>query len=138
MEKQNYKEQAWERIEAVVKRSGMTVNGFAKHIGLQRGENLYQIKRGNNGISVDVANRICERFPDINKLWLLTGDGEMLGDMPNGPWSNIGSTNSEAFRAWAAAQILAQLIINKNCPDPYALAVEHAEKLQVALVNKHK
>ena len=29
----------------------MTVNYFALYIGLPRGENLYQIKKGNNGIS---------------------------------------------------------------------------------------
>ena len=31
----------------------MTANAFARHLGLPRGENLYQIKRGNNGIVYD-------------------------------------------------------------------------------------
>lgn len=56
----------------------MSTNYFARHIGLPRGENLYQIKRGNNGISRDVANRIVARFPQINKLWVLTGEGQMF------------------------------------------------------------
>ncbi|MCH5334813.1 MAG: S24 family peptidase [Alistipes sp.] len=68
----------WERLESVIRRSNMTVNGFAKHIGLLRGENLYQIKRGNNGISRDLAARIVKHFPDIDKLWLLTGEGTMI------------------------------------------------------------
>lgn len=68
----------WDRVEAVIKMSKMSTNAFAKHIGLMRGENLYQIKRGNNGISVDVADRICENYPKVNKLWLLTGEGTML------------------------------------------------------------
>lgn len=58
----------------------MTTNYFARYIGLARGENLYQIKRGNYGISRDVAQRIVDRFPEINLLWLLTGDGQMFSD----------------------------------------------------------
>ena len=56
----------------------MSTNYFARYIGLPRGENLYQIKRGNNGISRDVANRIVAKFPQISKLWVLTGEGQMF------------------------------------------------------------
>ena len=38
----------WQRIEMVIQQSKLTVNAFARHIGLPRGENLYQIKKGNN------------------------------------------------------------------------------------------
>lgn len=77
----------WDRIEAVIKLSGMTTNAFARHIGLARGENLYQIKRGNNGVSFDVAERIVAKFPEVSKLWLLTGDGQMLkGPQSITPW----------------------------------------------------
>ncbi|MDE5578658.1 MAG: hypothetical protein K2I85_01715 [Alistipes sp.] len=76
------KQNNWQRIEAVIKWANMSTNYFARHIGLPRGENLYQIKRGNNGISRDVARRIVEKFPQIDKLWLLTGDGQMFVDEP--------------------------------------------------------
>ncbi|MCC8062859.1 MAG: hypothetical protein LIO68_06420 [Rikenellaceae bacterium] len=46
---------AWERLSEVIGYSGLSVNAFAKAIGLKRGENLYQIKRGNNGISTKLA-----------------------------------------------------------------------------------
>ena len=36
----------WQRIEMVIQQSKMTANAFARHIGLPRGENLYQIKKG--------------------------------------------------------------------------------------------
>lgn len=72
----------WQRIEAVIKWANMSTNYFARHIGLARGENLYQIKRGNNGISRNVAQRIVDKFPQIDKLWLLTGDGEMFVGEP--------------------------------------------------------
>lgn len=72
------KTEEWERLVVIIKQSSMSTNAFARHIGLPRGENLYQIKRGNNGISIDLADRICKKFPQINKLWLLTGEGKML------------------------------------------------------------
>lgn len=68
----------WQRLEAVILWSGLSTNSFAIHIGLARGENLYQIKRGNNGISLALADRIVHHFPEIDKLWLLTGEGDML------------------------------------------------------------
>lgn len=71
----------WQRVEAVIKWANMTTNYFARYIGLARGENLYQIKRGNNGISLDVANRIVAKFPQVDKLWLLTGEGQMFSDV---------------------------------------------------------
>lgn len=74
------KQNNWQRIEAVIKWANMSTNYFARYIGLARGENLYQIKRGNNGISLDVADRIVTKFPQIDKLWLLTGEGQMFAD----------------------------------------------------------
>lgn len=74
------KQNNWERIEAVIKWANMSTNYFARHIGLARGENLYQIKRGNNGVSLDLSERIVEKFPQLNRLWLLTGEGQMFCD----------------------------------------------------------
>ena len=62
----NTKTEIWNRLEAVIRWSHMSINAFARHIGLPRGENLYQIKRGNNGLSIHVADMICEKFPEID------------------------------------------------------------------------
>lgn len=126
-----------ERIEAVVEWSGMSANAFARHIGLPRGENIYQIKKGNNGISIDVAEKICTCFHELDKLWLLTGDGEMFRkDAPAGPWSNMGTPNSEAFIGFVAALVLPELINKPECRDPYTMAVQHAKELMAALAKK--
>ena len=85
----------WERMEAVIRWANMTTNYFARHIGLPRGENLYQIKRGNNGISLDVANRVVEKFPGIDKLWLLTGEGSMLVDSSRLPTTPFYKADAE-------------------------------------------
>lgn len=45
----------WQRIDSVIRWANMTINYFALYIGLPRGENLYQIKKGNNGISRNLA-----------------------------------------------------------------------------------
>lgn len=69
----------WQRIEQLIKWTGSaSVSAFARNIDLSRGENLYQIKRGNNGISKDLAERISAKYPDISRAWLLTGEGAML------------------------------------------------------------
>lgn len=69
----------WQRIEQIIKWAGYpSVSAFAREIGLNRSENLYQIKRGNNGISKDLAEMITVKLPEISKAWLLTGEGTML------------------------------------------------------------
>lgn len=72
-----WNESDWKRLEEVIAATGHTVNSFARHIGLPRGENLYQIKRGNNGISRDVAERIHAQFPQYSVAWLMFGEKVM-------------------------------------------------------------
>lgn len=65
---------SWERLEKVIRATGYNVNSFAKHIGLRRSENLYQIKKGNNGVSLDLAKRIHAQFPQYSVGWLVCGE----------------------------------------------------------------
>lgn len=67
----------WQRLEQVIKMAGLSTNAFALAIGLGRSETIYQIKRGQHGISKALAQRIVQKYPDINIAWLLTGEGEM-------------------------------------------------------------
>ena len=75
METQN--NACWQRIEKVLKYADMSANYFAKYIGLARGENLYQIKRGRNRISIDVAQKIHRKFPRFSISWLMCGEPEL-------------------------------------------------------------
>ena len=128
----------WDRLEKIITRSGMTTNAFARHIGLPRGENLYQIKRGNNGISQDVARRICDKFPNVNKLWLLTGEGKAFADAntPSDliPPPAIEPRMSEQQRFFTAATILPALIA-KGVANPATAAVKYADELLAELQN---
>lgn len=69
---------SWQRLEQVIKWAGMSTNKFALGIGLKRSENLYQIKRGSFGISKELSSLITKKYPQINRAWLITGDGQML------------------------------------------------------------
>jgi hypothetical protein len=68
----------WERLERVLEYVNMNANAFAIHIGMQRSENIYHIKRGAFGISEELVDRITARYPEINPTWLLSGVGGML------------------------------------------------------------
>ena len=119
-ENQTSKRDCWKRIEAVIKMSRMTTNAFARHIGLARSENLYQIKRGNNGVSLDVANRIVAKFPEVSKLWLLTGDGPML----NGKTELAGLTPWVYFAGTALHALIA-----KDVDYPEKSAAHYADRM---------
>ena len=71
----------WERLCKVIEHSGLSVNAFARAIGLSCGETLYQIRRGNNGISPNVAKRIHQKYPDFSLAWLMFGCGESLSEI---------------------------------------------------------
>lgn len=51
---------------------------FCTQYRVETSENLYQIKKGNNGISRDLATLITTKYPSVSKAWLLTGEGEMF------------------------------------------------------------
>ena len=69
---------SWQIIETLIKWSGENVNSFARSIGLPRGENLYQIRKGNNKLSRNLAAKIIESYPEVSMAWVMTGEGEML------------------------------------------------------------
>lgn len=68
----------WERLDAVIKWTGMSTHAFASHLGLKRSENLYRIKSKKNGISRKLVELIVRVYPEINDIWLMVGGGTML------------------------------------------------------------
>ena len=74
----NIDNEQWKRLSEVLELAEMSPNYFARYIGLPNGEYIYRIKRGQNGISRDVANRIAQKFPKININWLLSGEGSIF------------------------------------------------------------
>lgn len=70
-----------ERLAVVLRHSQETsLNSLARKLRLRHSENLYQIKRGHNSISVPLAKRITDVYPQLNVGWLITGRGEPFCD----------------------------------------------------------
>lgn len=61
----------WDRINIIIEEKRLTVNSFGSAIGLLRSERLYQIKSGNYGISMNLAEKINRTFPEYSIAWLL-------------------------------------------------------------------
>ena len=70
----------YQRIENVLKYLGMSARAFSIAIGLSSPQIFYDIKAQKCGISKDLANKIQDCYLNINAVWLLTGEGEMLRD----------------------------------------------------------
>lgn len=69
---------ASERVFNLLKYTGLSARALAKKLELKGPQIFYDIKAGKCGISKDLADKIQEKFQNINKTWLLTGEGEML------------------------------------------------------------
>lgn len=79
----------WERLRAVIEWKGMSVNYFARYIGLPNSFVLYAIKRRSTASGshlqfapglASLADRIVRACPEIDKEWLVTGEGMMFRD----------------------------------------------------------
>lgn len=66
-----------ERIEELLHHFRMEQKDFAEKCGFLP-DTISNIKLGRCSISKTVFRKIIKAFPDINKSWLLDGEGEML------------------------------------------------------------
>ena len=69
-----------QRIQNLLEYTRLNGKNFAIRIGLSHPDSIYHILRGRNGISDKMAERIIMAFPEVNRSWLLSGEGEMLQD----------------------------------------------------------
>ncbi len=67
-----------ERIRVIREQSGLTQDEFAKKIKLAR-NTITLIESGRRNPSERTLSDICQRF-NVNKDWLLTGNGEMYDE----------------------------------------------------------
>lgn len=65
-------------IDEIIKISGLNAAKFAKIIGVHPTQ-IYDLQSGKTkSISPSMADKILKVYPNFCKLWLLTGEGEML------------------------------------------------------------
>lgn len=65
-----------DRIEEIVKMSGLTQQKFYERIGVSK-STFHNWKSGEKGIAFEYLSRILQIFEDINPRWLILGEGEM-------------------------------------------------------------
>lgn len=58
----------------------MKVSDLATALDMKRSQGLYDVLNPEKkvGISKNLADKICGKYPQFNKAWLLTGEGDML------------------------------------------------------------
>ncbi len=66
-----------DRIRQVMEHVELTPSFFADEIGVQR-SSVSHILSGRNKPSLDLVTRLLNRFPEINPVWMITGNGEMV------------------------------------------------------------
>lgn len=64
------------RLTTVINSQGLKVHPFALEIGMKKSQSLFAILGKRQKITPRIAKMICNRFPDVNYVWLLTGEGE--------------------------------------------------------------
>ena len=67
------------KIEEILKFLNINAKVFSENLGYERPQIIYDILKGKTKrISEDLSIKIVSVYPKINKVWLLTGEGEML------------------------------------------------------------
>ena len=69
-----------EKLVEVQKMTGLTWKELAAKIGIASAQTFTDIRNGRHGISMKLANRIIEAFPDIRQEWLMFESGPMTRD----------------------------------------------------------
>lgn len=87
---------AKEILEEVLSYTEMTVNSLASEIGLTRAQALYDIQNEKTkSITKSMADRINQKFPELSRVWLLTGEGSMIvGDNRESAGVNVTGTGN--------------------------------------------
>ena len=68
-----------ERISKLLEYSGLSVNKFSEKIGVKTSQSIRDLLSGRTkGISHSVEDKILSCFTEIDRVWLLTGEGSML------------------------------------------------------------
>ena len=72
-----------ERLEILINNLNLNPRSFSIELGYSRADSIYAIFKRNSKISNSLLNKICNRFPQINREWLMTGYGSMFTKQEN-------------------------------------------------------
>ena len=69
-----------ERLEQLLSHLNITSYKLSIELGYKSTTSVYTIERGEKPISSQMANKIVLKFPEINLLWLIGKESNMLSD----------------------------------------------------------
>jgi hypothetical protein len=69
------------RIIHFISEMGMSARQFDLSIGTANGY-ILRMEKNNASVGSDVIERIAKKYPKINLVWLITGEGEMFVTEP--------------------------------------------------------
>ena len=73
-------------IDKILDYTKLNPKSFSERIGLDRPQAIYDIQSGKTKtISPRMADKIISVFPEIDRVWLLTGEGEILKTAETAP-----------------------------------------------------
>lgn len=71
--------EASEILRTIIDNEGITYSALSKKMGLNRAQPIYDIRDGKvKRISINYADKILLAFPQYDKAWLLSGEGEPI------------------------------------------------------------
>ncbi len=92
------KEQA-DRLKEIIEEDYHTTAAmFARKWGCQRAQTLYNVLQYKNNLTNNLLDKICAAYPEINRAWILTGQGDKFIDTTQGPQAEQRSRDVEIER----------------------------------------
>lgn len=92
------KERVIEIMEEILSYVELNPKQFSESLGFDRAQAIYDIMNPLKkvGISKNMADKICSKYTNINKMYLLTGEGKLLNtDKPDIPDAQIIDSEEE-------------------------------------------
>lgn len=66
------------RLDKIIIHSGLNKRAFSERLGYKNANIINHILLGDRQISIPLAEKIVQHFPDINLAWILAGEGKFL------------------------------------------------------------
>lgn len=85
-----------EKLEIIQQMTGLSWKEMAAKVGIASAQSFTDIRSGRHGISMKLANRIIEAFPNIRREWLMFESGPMTQEEAAGMIALYQSTESMA------------------------------------------
>jgi len=67
-----------DRLIELINHLNLNTRSFAIACGFSQPTTIYSVLKNNSKLTTNTLDKICNRFPQVNKDWLLTGYGNMF------------------------------------------------------------